>query len=123
MYRTAARGETVPELGSVNGVPGLGEETAGAWSWSSLVSTIGKAVEVGGTVYDKYINPDEQNAQLEIAKLQAKTEAERLAIAQLQARTAAGGGGGGSLLGIGAGTLALLAAGGLALFFVMKKRR
>lgn len=125
-YRLAARGEMVPELGSVNGVPahGLG------YDWSTLLDNIGAAVEIGGTVYDKYIDPDSQNAQLELARLNAQTAADRaraLALQQTTAQRAAAGGYGapstGLLGGLSIGVLALVAGGGLLAWKLLGRRK
>jgi hypothetical protein len=119
MFRVAGRGELVPELGNTNGVPGHGL----GFDWGNLVDSIGQAVEVGGTIYDKYISHDAQDAALELAKLNASTEATRARAAALQAQTAGGYRPGAGLLGMGLGTLALLAGGGLALFMLLRRRR
>jgi len=119
MFRVAGRGELVPELGGTNGVPGHGL----GFDWGNLVDTIGQVVDTGGTLYDRYVSHDTQNAQLELAKENAASEAARARAAQLQAQTAGGYRPGAGLLGAGIGTLALLAGGGLLLFMVMKRRR
>lgn len=124
-YRLAARGELVPELGSVNGVParGLG------YDWTTLLDNIGQAVEIGGAVYDKYIDPDSQNAALELAKLNAQTAAERtraLALQQTAAQRAATGASGapstGLLGGLSIGVIALVAGGGLLAWKLLGRR-
>lgn len=124
MYRNAMRGELVPELGNVNGVPsrapsGLGDV------WSDLITTV---TNVGSQYLTKDINEDIAKAQLELAKVNAQTAADQVkatqAAALLKAQTAAPTASGGVSMGtLGLGASVLIGGGLLAYMFMGRRRR
>lgn len=114
----------VPELGAETAPTAAAAASSGGWSWSDLLDNVGKAVEIGGSIYSKYIDDDAQNAALELAKLQARTAEERARAAQLQTVTKSGGGAAsGWGIGGGVGLAALAVGGGVLLWVLLRQKR
>jgi hypothetical protein len=114
-------------------------EVSSPFNLDGFLDTVGQAIDLGGAVYSKYVDTDLQNAQLELAKVNADTEAEKARAARLQAeaqKAAAQSAAAspaypltpsaprvpGTVLGIGAGTLALAGV-GLGAFLLLRRKR
>lgn len=106
------------------GVQGPGMGALGQWA-----ELITGAIQAGSAYLTKDINKDIANAQLELAKINAESSLDRARAAALQSALQAqpaGAGGGifsGAALGIGAGTLAMLAAGGALAYLLLRGKR
>ncbi len=131
----------VPELGQSIELPGfesdIGLEPVANGTgniWDSFLTTVSKTVDVGGTLYSKFVAPDIQKAQLDLARTNAETAASQARAIELAAKTGAAARAGTATTapvpGVSTGfkiggTALVLGAVGLGLFFFMgrKKRR
>lgn len=112
------------------------------FNWGGFLDTVGKAIDIGGSVYTKYIDSDIQNAQLELAKMNADTAKEQAKAASLQAEAKLAASRvlqaqaarapltpppppvpSKTMLGLGVGTGTLLVGAGVLAFFMLRKRR
>lgn len=143
-YKFRDLGQRVPELGLGLGQDALvfpdfakeigvnGEVPAPKpGAWETLLTNIDRSIDLGGKVYSKYVSTDVQKAQIDLARTQAETAASQAEAARLALKAAAAAREAErpaippavKPLAVGAGTLALIAAGVLGAVYLFTRRK
>jgi hypothetical protein len=127
--------ESVPELGqdfdfnlfsSSGAEAGATSAVAKTTDWGTVLSNIGKVVDIGAGLWAGAKSSDVQVAQLELAKAQAQTAAEAAKASQLIAATQAAQAKQAQPLSLATGVgigIPLLVLGGLGVWFLLQKKR